>query len=135
MQSVQCLSQIQDEAAAPPDGTSCVSRKTQPVVCFDRQGNSFSLSRLLFSFLPILLVSLLGLLWMAILLVTGISYACNIFLCVCPCRSVRFYVPSCLFICVYTSTSFCAFLLYLDVSVCMTVSGRRGGTLSQGSRS
>lgn len=32
----QCLRQIQDEVAAPPDGTAHVSRKTQTVVCFDR---------------------------------------------------------------------------------------------------
>lgn len=47
----QCLSQIQEEAAAPPDGPSHVSRKTQTVVCFDRQENSFLLHRLLY-FLP-----------------------------------------------------------------------------------
>lgn len=116
LQSVQCLSQIQDEAAAPPDGISCVSRKTQPEVCFDRQGNSFSLSRLLFSFFPILLVSLLCVFRMAVLLMTVISYACNISLSCCVLRmSVHLYVPSCLLLCVYTSTSFCAFL-YLYVS-------------------
>lgn len=32
----QCLSQIQEEAAAPPDGISHVSRKTQTLACFDR---------------------------------------------------------------------------------------------------
>lgn len=100
----QCLSQIQEEAAAPPDGISHVSRKTQTVVCFDRQGYSFLLCRLLFSFLSILLLSLLCLFWMAILLMPVTFLFVSAYICV----YVSLCLHVCFFVCVYTS--FCAFL-------------------------
>lgn len=126
-----CLSQIQHEAAAPPDGIPHVSRKTQKVACFDRQGNSFSPSRLLFWFFPSLLCNLLCLFWMAVLLITGINYTCkaSLYMCICLSMSLYFFVCISQFLLVWMYV-----FLNFDVSLWMTKSGRRERTLSQGSR-
>lgn len=94
-------------------------------------GNSFLLSRLLFSFLSFLLLGLLCLFWMASLLMTEINYTCKASLCMCKCLSV----PLCLFLCMYTSFCACAGVcLSLNMSVCIARCWGRGGALSQGSR-
>lgn len=103
----QGLRQLQDKAATSPDGIPPVSKKTQMVAYFSRQGNSFSLSRLLFSFLSSLLMSPLCLFWMAVLLMTGISYICKASLCTCLHMHICLCGHLCLFLCMYEYIVLC----------------------------